>query len=145
MRRLCVPATLLLLLAPPASAAFPGPLPVPSKGCGKQLPFPTGSPLDLNVPVADPILFNKFRECKPPSHAAVACADHPHFETRSLVITDYLALPPGYNNTVPLPLVVSFHGFYDEAIDMQKTGALSFSSVYCNFPFEWLECEREKS
>ena len=103
MRRLSLPATLLLLAqaAAPAQAAFPGPLPVPSKGCGKQLPYPVNAPLDLNVPVADPILFNKFREY-------------------------YLALPPGYNNTVPLPLVLSFHGFYDEAIDMQKTGASVF-------------------
>ena len=80
---------------------FPGPAAVPSRGCGKQLPFPVNAPLDLNVPVADPILFNKYREY-------------------------YLALPPGYNNTVPLPLVLSFHGFYDEAIDLQKTDKLMY-------------------
>jgi hypothetical protein len=51
--------------------------------------------------VADPILFDKFREY-------------------------YIALPPGYNNSVPLPLVLSFHGFYDEAIDMQKTDKLMY-------------------
>jgi poly(3-hydroxybutyrate) depolymerase len=80
---------------------FPGPAAVPSRGCGKQLPFPVNAPLDLNVAVADPILFNKYREY-------------------------YLALPPGYNNTTPLPLVLSFHGFYDEAIDMQKTDKLMY-------------------
>ena len=87
--------------AAPPPAPFPGPPAVPSRGCGKLLPFPVDAPLDLNVPVADPILFNKFREY-------------------------YLALPPGYNNTQPLPLVLSFHGFYDEAIDMQKTDKLMY-------------------
>eukprot|EP01046_Picozoa_sp_COSAG06_P054452 COSAG06_NODE_9702_length_1840_cov_3.272832_2_plen_81_part_01 len=41
---------------PPPPAPFPGPPAVPSRGCGKLLPFPVDAPLDLNVPVADPIL-----------------------------------------------------------------------------------------
>ena len=60
-------AGLLLLsaLCRSASAAGPfvGPGPVPSSGCGHQLPFPAGTPLDMNVPVPDPMLpYNKFRE-----------------------------------------------------------------------------------
>ena len=84
---------------------FPGPAPIPSRGCGKALSVPVGAPLNMILPVPeDEMLFNKFREY-------------------------YLFLPKAWNNTEPLPLTVSFHGFYDEAIDLEKTDKLMAMSI----------------
>lgn len=55
----------------------------------------------MNVKVDDPLLFNPYREY-------------------------YLYLPPNYTNTKPLPIVFAFHGFYDEAIDAEKTDKLMY-------------------
>ena len=84
---------------------FPGPAPIRSRGCGRPLSLPVGAPLNMILPVPeDEMLFNKFREY-------------------------YLYLPKKFNNTEPLPLTISFHGFYDEAIDQEKTDKLMAMSI----------------
>jgi poly(3-hydroxybutyrate) depolymerase len=65
---------------------------------------PLGAPLNMIMPVDDEMLFNKYREY-------------------------YLFLPENMSNTEPLPLTISYHGFYDEAIDLEKTDKLMAMSI----------------
>ena len=60
----------LLLAGAASDEALPtvhpqaGPAALPSRGCGNPVgsSLPVGSPLDMNIKVDDPLLFNKFRE-----------------------------------------------------------------------------------
>tara|TARA_B110000208_G_scaffold186576_1_gene243319 strand:- start:105 stop:1505 length:1401 start_codon:yes stop_codon:yes gene_type:complete len=71
--------------------ALAGPPALPSSGCGQPLPYPVGIPSHVTLPLADPLLYNPYRDV-------------------------YIYLPAGFDNTVPLPIVYSFHGFYSSAL-----------------------------
>lgn len=69
---------------------LPGPAPIPSAGCGTPLRWPTGTPSRITLPIDDPLLYDPYREF-------------------------FVYLPKGYNNTLPLPVVYGFHGYYNSA------------------------------
>lgn len=71
-------------------APLPGPEPILSAGCGKPLKMPVGSASHHTLPLADPLLYDPYREY-------------------------FVYLPEGFNNSVPLPAIYSFHGFYSSA------------------------------
>jgi poly(3-hydroxybutyrate) depolymerase len=73
--------------------------PLPSLGCGTTVREPTGALNHHTMPVEDPLLFNKFRDY-------------------------YVFVPEGTDNTKPLPVVYSFHGFYSSATHMASADNL---------------------
>ena len=85
-------AALVSAGSPRSSSLRPlaGPPPLPSAGCGTPMKWPAGTPNLITLPIDDPLLFNPFREM-------------------------FVYTPVGYDNSVPLPVVYSFHGYYSDA------------------------------
>ena len=76
-----------------------GPPPIPSPGCGRPMTMPAGTLNKLVLPIADPLLFDPYRE--------------------------YMVyVPPGFDNNRPLPVIYSFHGFYSSAEAKSDTDKL---------------------
>jgi len=72
------------------TAQQPTPAAVASRGCGKPLRLPVHAATQMVLPLNDPLLIDPYRE--------------------------YFAyLPKGFDNTRPLPVVYSFHGYYSSA------------------------------
>merc|ERR1712232_238989 len=67
-----------------------GPEPIKSEGCGKALRWPAGAMTPIVMPLDDPNLIDPYREF-------------------------FVYLPKGHNNSVPLPVIYSFHGYYSSA------------------------------
>lgn len=90
MRATPVFALLLAVLSAAAAQPRPGPPAVPSRGCGKTTRIPSHAVTQMTLPLDDPLLIDPYREY-------------------------FVYLPKGYNNTEPLPVVYSFHGYYSSA------------------------------
>ena len=74
-----------------ADEAPQGPAPIRSAGCNAPLQMPTGAANHFVMPLkSDPLLYDPYRDY-------------------------YVYVPDGYENTKPLPVVYSYHGFYDSA------------------------------